>query len=233
MWRTRFASLLAAAAIIWIAAWADGSDAHGGDARGWMQPAAAAGSGVGGAFAALRATRDAIAADIDAGRLGEIHEKSGKLVPQGQTLLERSSDLAPERRARVESALKQLPGVADALHKAADAGKAEEARGQLKRLDGLLELVRAQYPPAALATSDASIDHAAMGHDMAMHGKHEGGTSMPGHAHAAKPLASVDAAAKSTIAVTSEEFKFESRILRLRAGEPTRIELVNHVVGAR
>jgi uncharacterized cupredoxin-like copper-binding protein len=202
----------------------DGHAGHEGMEHGMEQ---ATGKGVGGAWTAMRATRDAIAADIDAGKLSEIHEKSEALVPQGQALLERSTDLAAGKRARVESALKQLPGVVDALHDAADAGKTDEARRQLKQLDGVLELVRVQYPPAALATSASEPDHAAMGHEMAMHGEHGSGAGVPGHAHAAKPLAAVDAAAKSTIAVASGDFLFEPKILELRAGEPTRIELVN------
>ncbi len=202
----------------------DGHAGHEGMGHGMKQ---ATGEGVGGAWTSLRATRDAIAADIDAGKLGAIHEKSEALVPQGQTLLERSTDLAPEKRARVESALKQLPAVVDALHDAADAGKADEVSRQLKRLDGLLSLVQAQYPPAALTTSASEPDHAAMGHDMAMHGDHAGGAAMPGHMHMTKPLAAVDTAAASTIAVKSGEFTFEPKLLELRAGEPTRIQLVN------
>lgn len=185
------------------------------------------GEGVGGAWGALRATRDAIAADIDAGKLDKIHERSEALIPQGKTLLERSTDLAPEKRARVESTLKQLPGVVDALHDAADAGKADEVRRQLKRLDGLLDLARSQYPAAALTTSAAQPDHAAMGHGMAMHGEAGSGGNLPGHAHATKPLAAVDASPTSTITVKSGDFMFEPKLLELRAGEPTRIELVN------
>ena len=227
MKRIQIAGCLIVAALAWTAGMAaanEGHEGHEGMEHGMEQ---ATGEGVGGAWSAMRATRDAIAADIDAGKLGEIHEKSEALVPQGQTLLERSADLAAEKRARVESALKQLPAVVDALHDAADAGKADAVRRQLKRLDGVLALVQAQYPPAALTTGASEPDHAAMGHDMAMHGEHGGAASMSGHAHAAKPLAAVDTAAKSTLVVTSGEFTFEPKRLELRAGEPTRIELVN------
>jgi uncharacterized cupredoxin-like copper-binding protein len=228
MKRIKIAGLVTAMVFASIAGTAEANEGH--EGHEGMEPGTkqVAGERVGGAWTALRATRDAIAADIAAGKLGEIHKKSEALVPQGQALLERSTDLAPEKRARVESALKQLPAVVDALHDAADAGKADEVSRQMKRLDGLLELVRAQYPPAALTTSTSEPDHAAMGHDMASHGDHGGGASMPGHAHATKQLAAVDAAAKSTIVVNSGEFMFEPKILELRAGEPTRIELVNN-----
>jgi uncharacterized cupredoxin-like copper-binding protein len=228
MKRIQIAGLVIAVVVAWVAGTAGATEGH--EGHEGVEPGTehATGEGVASAWTALRATRDAIAADVAAGKLGEIHAKSEALVPQGKTLLERSTDLAPDKRTRVESALKQLPAVVDALHEAADAGKADEVGRQMKRLDGVLELVRAQYPAAALTTSASEPDHAAMGHEMAMHGDHAGGASMPGHAHAAKPLAAVDAAAKSTIVVNSGEFMFEPKIVELRAGEPTRIELVNN-----
>lgn len=226
MRKIQIAVWLVTVAFATAAGTARAEDGHMGMDHGHMHAAmhgeAATGKGVGGAWAALQATRDAIAADVDAGKLGEIHAKTEGLVPQGQALLERSTDLAPDKRARVEGALKQLPGIADALHDAADAGKADEARRQLKRLDGLLELVRSQYPPAALT---GAAPEAMMGHDMAMHGDH--GSSMPGHTHATKPLAATDDAAKASITVKAGDFAFEPKTLEMRAGEPTRIELVN------
>lgn len=110
------------------------------------------------AWAELRGVRDAIAADVEAGRLGEIHAQSVRLVPLAKALLAGSKDLAPDQRARVESAVKPLPKVADALHDAADGGNLEATRRELKRLDGLLELIRAQYPPEAL-TPPAVVGH--------------------------------------------------------------------------
>jgi len=230
----QIAGSLIALSFVWAAGPVHAGEGHQGhegmdhgDMHMEMKGQAATGEAVGGAWGALRATRDAIAADIDAGKLDKIHERSEALVPQGKTLLVRSTDLAPEKRARVERTLKQLPGVVGALHEAADAGKADEVRRQLKRLDGVLDLVRAQYSPAALTASAPTADHAAMGHDMAMHGEAGSGANMPGHAHATKPLAAVDASPTSTITVKSGDFTFEPKLLELRAGEPTRIELVN------
>ena len=151
--------------------------------------------GVGGAWAALKGARDEIAKRLDSGRLEEIHAVSEQLAPLANTLLERSSDLAPDNRARVEGAVKQMPKLADALHDAADAGNADETRRQLKRLDGLLDLVQTQYPASALTTSGTPAngpaghsmsEHAMPGHDMAAH------EHMEPHAHATRPLAAVD-----------------------------------------
>jgi len=175
------------------------------------------------AWADLRGVRDAIAADLEAGRLDEIHAKSERLEPLAKALLEASKDLAADKRARVESAVKQMPKVAGILHEAADAGNADATRRELKRLDGVLELMRAQYPPDALSSAAPS----AGGDDHAMHGPAHGASGAAGQVHAERPLAAVDVPAKATLRVRSNEFGFEPRVLELRAGEPTRIELVN------
>jgi uncharacterized cupredoxin-like copper-binding protein len=206
------------AVLAWSAATAADPGTPGGAAAGWAE---------------LRGVRDAIEADVEAGRLGEIHAKSERLVPLANALLEGSKDLAPEKRARVESAVRQLPRVAGALHEAADSGNAEATRRQLERLDGLLELIRAQYPAGALPSSAPATqgDHAmhehASGHDHAMHGHARGTSAAPGHAHAERPLAAVEAEAVATLLVRAGEFSFEPRRLELRAGEATRIELRN------
>jgi len=175
------------------------------------------------AWAELRGLQNAIAADVKAGRLGEIHAKSERLIPLAHALLRASKDLAPENRARVESAVKQLVQVAGGLHEAADGGNAEATRRELKRLDSLLELIRAQYPPDALS----SATPATKGHDHAMHEHAHGASAAPGHAHAERPLAAVEAPPDATVLVRAGEFAFEPRRLELQVGQPTRIELQN------
>jgi plastocyanin len=173
-------------------------------------PATPAATGVAEAWAELRGARDAIAGDIEAGRLKEIHAKSERLAPLAKALVERSADLAADKRTRVEAAVKQLPRVADSLHEAADKGDAAATRRELGRLDGLLELIRAQYPADALAAPAAQ------------HGGHS-----QAHQHAASPLAQVETPAQATLRVQASEFDFQPRTLSLRAGVPTRIELAN------
>jgi plastocyanin len=170
------------------------------------------------AWAELRGLRDAIAGDVEAGRLSEIHAKSERLAPLAKTLLDRSTDLAPDKRARAEAAVKQIPKVADSLHGAADKGDAGATRRELGRLDGVLELIRAQYPADALAAASA-------------HGEHEGHSqaapAASPHAHGAAPMALVDAPPAATLRVKASEFDFQPRTLQLRAGEATRIEFEN------
>ncbi len=96
-------------------------------------------------WTALDQTRDAIHADVDAGKLGEVHEKAGRLPLLMASLLEHSTALGPRKRARVQSAASQVSKVAEQLHEAADSGDETRTRRELKRLDGLLELIRAQY----------------------------------------------------------------------------------------
>jgi len=199
---------LAVAALAFGAASAAGPGTPGGAAAAWAE---------------LLAVRDGIAADVEAGRLGEIHAKSERLVPLAKSLLEGSKELAVDKRARVESAVKQLPKVARALHEAADGGNAEATRRELKRLDGLLELIRAQYPPDALSSSAPALG----GHDHAIHEHAHGPSAAPGHVHGERPLAAVEAPPDATLLVRADEFAFEPRRLELRAGQPTRIELQN------
>ncbi|MFQ5416275.1 MAG: cupredoxin domain-containing protein [Myxococcota bacterium] len=177
------------------------------------QPASLAG-----AWAALMAARDAIAGDIESGALGDVHAVAEPLPELVGALLERSGDLDPGKRARVEGAAKQLTRAADGLHVAADGGDAARTRKGLTRLDGLLELIRAQYPAGALEE----------GRD-----GHEGRSVAPGnahgaHAHMERPAGVVDAAPQATVRIeASDLLRFEPKRIEVQAGIPTRIELEN------
>ncbi len=104
------------------------------------------------AWSALIAARDAIAHDVERGELNDVHAKAQPIPNLTAELLAKSGDLDSGKRTRVEAAAKQLARIADALHDAADAGDASRTRKELSRLDGLLELIRAQYPSGALDT---------------------------------------------------------------------------------
>jgi uncharacterized cupredoxin-like copper-binding protein len=215
----------------------------------------ATGAGGAAAWAALKEARDAIAVDLEAGRLAQIHPNAARLAPLAKAFLEASPELSAAERARVESAVGQIPKVADALHEAADCGDAAGTRRELGRLDSLLELIRGQYPAGALSPSGGAPGAGvrAPTHEESMRPgstagvhQHEGSTH-PGpaagahphqesmhqeskagaHQHAARPVAAVDLPAQATLRVRANEFSFEPRTLKLRAGEPTRIELQN------
>ncbi len=141
------------------------SGAHGGHGVSTPQPASLAG-----AWTALMAARDAIAGDVERGALGDVHAKAEPLPELVAALIEESRDLAAGKRTRVEGAAKQVTRVADALHVAADRGDGTRTQKELSRLDGLLELIRAQYPVGAL--------------DSGTHG-HEGRPAAPAHANGA------------------------------------------------
>ncbi len=117
------------------------SGAHEGHGASTPQPA-----GLAGAWTALMEARDAIAADVENGALGDVHAKAESLPKLVAAVLEQSGDLDARKRWRVEGAARQVMRVADALHEAADRGDAARTRKELTRLDGLLELIRAQYP---------------------------------------------------------------------------------------
>lgn len=198
---------------------------HGG-AQAEHSQADAEGTALVEAWAALRAARDGIAADIASGALDQVHPKAEPLPLLAQRVLDLSTDLEPEKRVRVEGAVKQVARIADALHEVADRGDAKRSAEELARLDGLLELIAAQYPAGALEASGAGALRAGGGHDSAMH-DHKAMSALPGHQHKTRSLAAVDAKAEATVVVKASEFAFEPRTLELRAGVPTRIELDN------
>jgi len=172
--------------------------------------------GLAGTWSALVAARDAIASDVGKGTLAGVHAKAEPLPKLAASLLEESKDLDAAKRARVEGAVKQVARVAHALHEAADRGDAAQTRKELSKLDGLLALVRAQYPPGVL---DAS-SHGHEGHSMAPARDHG--------AHAERPAGVVDAPPVETVRIEAvDPFRFAPTKLEVRAGVPTRIELVN------
>lgn len=186
----------------------DHGDSHGTHGQETAKPA-----GLAGTWAALIAARDAIASEVDSGALANVHMKAEPLPKLAASLLEQSKDLEAGKRARVAGAVKQVARVGDALHDAADRGDAAQTRKELSSLDGLLQLIRAQYPPAALDASSRSMERS-----------HSHGA----HAHADRPAGVVDALPEATVRIEAlDPFRFAPTRLEVRAGVPTRIELVN------
>jgi len=187
---------------------AGGHEGHGG--------AVPAPASLAGAWSALTAARDAIAGDVKSGALEKIHAKAEPLPKLAEALLAQSNELDAAKRARVEGAVKQVERVAGALHVAADKGDAERTRKELSRLDGLLELIRAQYPAGALDVRERA---------------HEGHSAVPGaaqggHAHADRPAGVVESSPQATVHMRAlDSLRFEPKRIEVQAGVPTRIEL--------
>ncbi len=188
-----------------------------GDHHGTEKGESQAQPGLADAWSALMATRDAIVAEVDAGRLDAVHEKAERLAPLASSLVDASASLEAAKRARVKGTVRQVSKVASALHVAADAGDATKTKRELERLDGLLRLLEAQYPQGALSTSDQS-----MGDDDP--GGHGSGAA---HVHATRPVGAVDTPAQTVLRVKALDMKFDPSVLEVRAGVPTRIELDN------
>jgi uncharacterized cupredoxin-like copper-binding protein len=228
MWKTRLVGALGVLAALALPLGAESDSGHGeepasasdaGHSHAGGGPEAVRPASLAGAWEALVSARDAIAGDVERGELSGIHAEAEPLPELAGAVLARSDDLEAGRRARVEGAVKQVARVADALHDAADRGDAARTRKELARLDGLLALIRAQYPAGALETS-------------ASHG-HEGHSAAPGqgggaHAHMERPAGAVDAVPQATLRVRAfDSFRFEPSRLLVQAGVPTRIELEN------
>ncbi len=168
---------------------------------------------------ALTRIRDGIASDLEQGRLEAIHEKAEKLPGLATSLIEPPTSVDPAKLARLQGAVKQIPRVADALHDAADNGDEPGTRRELKRLNGLLQLIYAQYPEGVLEADE--------------HSPGAGPSPMPGHAHAKahshgmRPMGEVPGPAQEVVHLRAQEMKFEPQVFEVRTGVPTRIELQN------
>jgi len=222
MFRMNLTSLLISGVLVALPLAASADSDHDHDERSHShESSAGAPSDLAGAWSALQSARDAIAADVESGALGEVHSKAEPLPERVADLIAQSGDLDAAKRARVEGAAKQVARVADALHDAADAGNAEQTRKELTRLDRLLELIRAQYPAGAFPkeSSEHHHDHSQVsGHE---HGAHA-------HSHAQPPAGIVNLPPSATVHVRAvDTLRFEPTEIAVQAGVPTRIELEN------
>lgn len=171
------------------------------------------------AWTALMAERDAIAAKVGSNSLGDVHDAAARLPGLAAAVLGQSAALEAGKRARVEGAVKQVSRVAGSLHDAAGRGDADKTRQGLARLDGLLALMRAQYPAGAL---DASA------HDHAASGQASEGHAHGAHAQMQRPAGVVDVAPRVTVRIrVIDPFRFEPKRVEVQAGVPTRIEIEN------
>ncbi len=171
----------------------------------------------GSAWGELKAARDSVSQLIESGKLAEVHNQAEKLAPLADALRTGAKTLPEDKRTRIEGTLKQLTELGKTLDKAGDSADVEATRRELKRLDGVITLIQAQYP------ADLLSKVAAQAGAPAEHSGHEHGA----HSHATRSLAAVDEPAKATILVKASDFKFEPMSLAMRAGQPTRIELEN------
>lgn len=169
------------------------------------------------AWVELKSVRDSVAQLIESGKLGEIHAQAERLSPLSEALAAGAKSVPDDKRIRIEATLRQLTELGKTLDKAGDAGDVDATLRQLKRLDGVIALLEAQYPADLLAKVPAPSEM----HEE--HSSHEHGA----HSHLTRPLAAVDDPAKATIHVKASDFKFEPMSLAMRAGQPTRIELEN------
>jgi hypothetical protein len=79
-----------------------------------------------------------------------IHEIGEQLEAAVHVLEEKSTMVMGDKKKRLASALKQLDKAVDDLHHAAEDKDAGRIGVELKKIQGLLPLVEAQYPAGAL-----------------------------------------------------------------------------------
>lgn len=87
---------------------------------------------------------------LGAGDLKAAHEDGEYLEAAVHTLQAKSETVAPDAKAKLTSALKQLDKAVDELHHAAEENSADGSQVALTKIKGLLPLVEALYPDGTL-----------------------------------------------------------------------------------
>ncbi|MDZ4814767.1 MAG: hypothetical protein SGI71_00705 [Verrucomicrobiota bacterium] len=82
--------------------------------------------------------------------LDSIHHQAGTMTAAGQYLQKNSSMVTGDKQVRLASALKQFLQITDHFHHAADDKDKVRAESELKKLNGALLLIKAQYPAGLL-----------------------------------------------------------------------------------
>ena len=189
----------------------------GGDLRGAEIPPAENPAQV---WGEIQAKRDIIEKLVQEEKLAEIHAATEGLAALGAKLLSVSTALEESKRARVEGAVNQLPNVADRLHDAADAGKAEKTAAEFKKLDGLLQLIAAQYPPGVLKTGGASQSHRIRHEETAEGSKHAHHESSGGEPAEIPKNAQI-------VSVSAYDLRFDPAEVVVQRSVPVALTLIN------
>ena len=79
-----------------------------------------------------------------------VHEIAEHLEAAVAVLEEKSTMVTGDKKTRLASALKQLGKAVDDLHHAGEDNNAARAGAELKKIQGILPLVEAQYPAGVL-----------------------------------------------------------------------------------
>ena len=96
--------------------------------------------------------------------LDRIDEKVAVIPELAQEVMQQTGNLSGSKRARVKSGVTQLTKVAEHLHMVVGTGDADVLRGDLKRIDRALRLIRTQYSEGSLPLGAQSPAGHAKGH---------------------------------------------------------------------
>jgi hypothetical protein len=98
---------------------------------------------VAGIMATVKKSIDDSKTVIAANDLKSVHPHTGKGMDALKTLLSVAAP-APEKKERLEIAIKQMNSRLDALHDAADGGDAAKTQNELKKTEGAFKLLELQ-----------------------------------------------------------------------------------------
>jgi hypothetical protein len=109
------------------------------------------------AWAVVQNSVEAIQKSLKNKDLKAIHESEEKLSVGLKAMQELSTNIEPEKKKRLDSALKQALTTANNVHVASDAGDQIKTEAEFKKLQGALKLVEAQLPTDVIKMSNIFI----------------------------------------------------------------------------
>jgi len=121
-------------------------------------------SSIGQAWAVVTSAVEASSKAISAGDLKPIHETTEQMGGALKYLQTAGGINDSDKKLRAEAALKQMLGLTNDLHVAADAGDTAKSTQALKKLQGAMKLVEIQYPAEALVAPAGMAGMPGMGH---------------------------------------------------------------------
>lgn len=135
--------------------WADGT--HGAGSAVVTAPSEKRFQSVGHAWAVLQHSVEQVEKAVESNALATIHGVEGRIASALLWWQAYPGEVAPEKKARLEAALRQALVLGANLHEASDRGDKARVESELKKLKGALKLASVQYAPEQLVAPEGIV----------------------------------------------------------------------------
>lgn len=111
-----------------------------------------------GAWAAIQTSAQRLESLVKGQQLEAIHDETDAATAALAALQGEVSGLSPDKRKRLDAAIRQAITLVDNLHEAADGAEQKKAESELKKVLASLKLVEAQLPQEMRAAGQQEAD---------------------------------------------------------------------------